>query len=86
MSVLDELWYRAAMNDRGWKTLARALVLAHTGMRPSQMMRLDPDLHIRPYLDDAVAIVEVPSGKGGKAHWKPLTKDVSPAASGHAAA
>lgn len=38
-------------------------------------MRLDPELHIRPYLDDDVAMVEVPSGKGGKAHWKPLTKD-----------
>lgn len=75
MSVLDELWFRAAMNNRGWKTLARALALAHTGMRPSQMMRMDPELHIRPYLDDDVAMVEVPSGKGGKAHWKPLTKD-----------
>lgn len=75
ISVLDELWYRAAMNNRGWKTLARALVLAHTGMRPSQMMRLDSDLHIRPHLDDAVATVEVPSGKGGKTHWKPLTTD-----------
>lgn len=66
ISVLDELWLRAGMNNRGWKTLARALVLAHTGMRPSQMMRLDPDLHIRPYLDEVVAMVEVPSGKGGK--------------------
>jgi integrase/recombinase XerC len=75
ISVLDELWLRAARNNRGWKTLARALVLAHTGMRPSQMMRLDPDLHIRSYLDDAVAMVEVPSGKGGRTHWKPLTTD-----------
>ena len=75
ISVLDELWLRAAMNNRGWKTLARALVLAHTGMRPSQMMRLDPDLHIRSYLDEDVPMVEVPSGKGGKTHWKPLTTD-----------
>jgi site-specific recombinase XerC len=75
IGVLDELWLRAAMHNRGWKTLARALVLAHTGMRPSQMMRLDPDLHIRSYLDDAVAMVEVPSGKGGRTHWKPLTTD-----------
>jgi hypothetical protein len=29
-SVLDALWYRTAMNNRGWPTLARALVLAHT--------------------------------------------------------
>lgn len=48
-SVLNELWYRKAMNNRGWKTLARALVLAHTGMRPSQLTRLSPDLDIRPY-------------------------------------
>jgi integrase len=39
------------------------------------MMRLDPELHIRSYLDDAVAMVEVPSGKGGRTHWKPLTTD-----------
>jgi D-arginine dehydrogenase len=32
-----------AMNNRGWPTLARALVLAHTGMRPS-VKRLDPDV------------------------------------------
>jgi integrase len=75
IGVIDELWFRAAMNNRGWKTLARALVLAHTGMRPSQMMRLDPDLHIRSYLDEDVPMVEVPSGKGGKTHWKPLTSD-----------
>jgi hypothetical protein len=63
------------MNNRGWKTLARALVLAPTGMRPSQMMRLDPELHIRSYLDEDVPMIEVPSGKGGKTHWKPLTSD-----------
>jgi hypothetical protein len=48
--VLDELWFRAATNNRGWKTLARALVLAHTGIRASQVKRLNPDLDIRPHL------------------------------------
>lgn len=43
-TVLVEMFYRTAMNNRGWKTLARAQVLAHTGMRPSQVKRLDPDL------------------------------------------
>ena len=38
-SVLDKLWYRTAMNNRGWPTLSRALVLAHTGMRPAQVKR-----------------------------------------------
>jgi integrase len=74
-SVLDELWYRAGMNNRGWRTLARALVLAHTGMRPSQMARLDVDLHIRPYLDGDVPHVRVSAGKGGRPYLMPLTSD-----------
>jgi integrase len=74
-SVLDELWYRTAMNNRGWPTLARALVLAHTGMRPSQVKRLDPDLDILPYLDGDVPFVQVSAGKGGKSYLMPLTSD-----------
>lgn len=74
-SVLDELWYRTAMNNRGWPTLARALVLAHTGMRPSQVKRLDPDLDIRPYLNGDVPFVQVSAGKGGKSYLMPLTSD-----------
>jgi site-specific recombinase XerD len=74
-SVLDHLWYRTAMNNRGWPTLARALVLTHTGMRPSQMKRLDPDLDIRPYLDGDVPFVQVSAGKGGKPYLMPLTSD-----------
>src|SRR3954469_20325661 len=74
-SVLDALWYRAAMNNRGWKTLARALVLAHTGMRPAQVKRLDPDLAIRPFLDDEVPFVQVSAGKGGTPYLMPLTAD-----------
>jgi integrase len=73
--VLDQLWYRAAMNNRGWKTLARALVLAHTGMRPSQVKRLDPALDILSYLDGEVPFVQVSAGKGGKPYLMPLTSD-----------
>lgn len=74
--VLDELWYRAAMNNRGWKTLARALVLTHTGMRPSQLKRLVPDVDILPYLtSDVPHVVIRRPGKHGKAHLKPLTAD-----------
>jgi hypothetical protein len=40
-AVLDELWFRAAMNNRGWKTLARTLVLTHTGIRPAQLKKLE---------------------------------------------
>jgi integrase len=74
-SVLDELWYRTARNNRGWKTLARALVLAHIGMRPSQVKRLDPALDILPYLDGEVPSVQVSAGKGGKPYLMPLTSD-----------
>jgi hypothetical protein len=34
VAVLDALAWRAAKRNRGWKTLARALVLTYTGMRP----------------------------------------------------
>ena len=71
--VLDALWYRTAMNNRGWKTLARALVLAHTGMRASQLKRLDVDIDIRPHLAGDRPFVQVPAGKGGKAYELPLT-------------
>ena len=74
-AVLDELWFRAATNNRGWRTLARALVLAHTGMRPAQLKRMDPDIDIRPYLTDNVPFVQVPAAKGGKPYRMPLTSD-----------
>jgi integrase len=71
LAVLDALAWRAAKRNRGWKTLARALVLTYTGVRPSQMMRIDPASHI--FLDDELPKVFVPAGKGGKSHFKPLT-------------
>jgi integrase len=52
-----------------------ALVLTHTGMRASQVKRLDPDLDIRPYLDADVPFVQVSAGKGGKPYLMPLTSD-----------
>jgi integrase len=48
------------------------MILTYTGMRPSQMMRLDPTTHIIPFVDESPPMVFVPAGKGGKAHWKPL--------------
>ena len=59
------MWYRAATNNRGWKTLARAPVLAHTGMRPAQVRRLNPDLDIRPFLNGEVPYVQVSAAKRG---------------------
>ena len=71
ISALDALASRVAKNNRGWKTLARAMVLTYTGVRPSQMMRINPTSHI--FLDESQPKVFIPAGKGGKAHWKPLT-------------
>lgn len=36
---------------RGWKTYARAMILAYVGTRPSQLMRIDVKEHVLPYLD-----------------------------------
>jgi integrase len=74
-AALGALAARVERHNKGWKTLARARVLAYTGMRPSQMMRLDINSHVAPYLDQEIPMVYVPAGKGGKPHWKPLTAD-----------
>jgi len=60
-------------NNRGWQTLARLRVIAETGMRHSQVMRLTPnDL----WLDNHPPLVNVNvAGKGGRTHWKPLTAE-----------
>ena len=73
LKVFAALAARIEQNNRGWKTLARAKVIAFTGMRHSQVMRLTPnDL----WLDSTPPLVSVnQAGKGGKAHWKPLTED-----------
>ena len=70
LNVLDALAWRVARQNRGWATLARLLVFAYTGMRPSQMMRIDPASHL---VLGEQPMVFVPPGKGGRAHWKPLT-------------
>jgi integrase len=62
--VLDALAARVKQNNRGWKTLARIRVIAATGLRHSQVMRLQPaDI----WLDNDPPIVHVNhAGKGGK--------------------
>jgi integrase/recombinase XerD len=73
LKVLDALTDRVERNGRGWVTLARLRVITMTGMRHSQVMRLQPaDI----WLDATPAIVNVnAAGKGGRPHWKPLTED-----------
>jgi integrase len=71
--VVDAFAKRVAENNRGWKTLARTRVIAATGMRHSQVMRLKrEDI----WLDHEPPVVVInEAGKGGKAHWKPLTAE-----------
>ena len=70
-AVLDALGARTQKNNRGWKTLARAKVIALTGMRHSQVMRLEPD-HL--FLGgEAPYVLVVDPGKDGEPHVKPLT-------------
>jgi len=71
VKVFDALEARVHRNGRGWKTLARLRVMAETGMRHSQVMRLQPtDL----WLDSEPPLVAVNApGKSGKPHWKPLS-------------
>ena len=73
--VLDELWFRTAMNGRGWRTLSRALVLTYTGMRPSQLMRIDIERHVAPFIDSPEPVVVIPAGKKGRVAIQPLTTD-----------
>lgn len=72
IKVFDALAARVEKSNRGWKTLVRLQTIAETGMRHSQVMRLQPhDI----WLDHQPPIVAVNSpGKGGKPHWKPLTE------------
>jgi integrase/recombinase XerD len=70
--VFDALADRVEQNNRGRKTLARIKLIAETGMRHSQVMRLQPhDIWLDH--DPPVVFVNQP-GKNGKAHWKPLTQ------------
>ena len=71
--VFDAMAERVARNNHGWQTLARLRVIAETGMRHSQVMRLTAnDL----WLDSIPPLVCVnDAGKGGRNHWKPLTEE-----------
>ena len=72
-AVLSALQARTAKNNRGWKTLARAKVIALTGMRHSQVMGLEPD-HILVETENPYVVVVDP-GKDGELHVKPPTPD-----------
>ena len=72
-AVLSALEARTTKHNRGWKTLARAKVIALTGMRHSQVMRLEAD-HI--FLDgENPYLLVVDAGKEGEPHVKPLSVD-----------
>jgi integrase len=70
--ALDELAARTKKNNRGWKTLARLSVIAHTGLRHSQVMRLTAT-EIRHDADPPGIYCREP-GKDNRSHWKPLTQ------------
>jgi site-specific recombinase XerD len=71
--VFTALEKRVKAQNRGWRTLARLKVIALTGMRHSQVMRLETD-HL--YLDhDPPFALVVDPGKDGEPHAKPLTQD-----------
>lgn len=71
--VFAALTARVSAQNRGWRTLARLQVIAMTGMRHSQVMRLELD-HV--CLDhDPPYVIVVDPGKDGEPHAKPLTPD-----------
>ena len=72
-TVLAALQARAKRNNRGWKTLARAKLIAPTGMRHWQVMRLEPD-HVFLECENPYVVV-VDHGKNGEPHAKPLTPE-----------
>src|SRR5207247_2429986 len=64
--IFAALEHRVGKQNRGSKTLARLKVIALTGMRHSQVMRLEPD-HVFVDHDPPYVIVEDP-GKDGDPH------------------
>jgi site-specific recombinase XerD len=72
-NVFAALEARVQKYNRGHKTLARLKVIALTGMRHSQVMRLESD-HVFVDHDPPFVIVEE-AGKDGEPHAKPLTSD-----------
>lgn len=72
-TVLDALETRVNLWRRGGKTLARLKVLALTGMRHSQVMRLRRDDIVLEHETPHVVVVD--PGKDGAPHVKPLTPE-----------
>ena len=72
VKVIDALTKRVEQNNRGWKTLARIRVIAETGMRHSQLMRLERTRYLAERQPSRGRVNR--PGKGGKPHWKPLTE------------
>ncbi len=71
--VFTALEQRVTAQNRGWRTLARLKVIALTGMRHSQVMRLEADHFFLEH--DPPYVVVVDPGKDGEPHAKPLTPD-----------
>ena len=72
-TVLKVFAERVAKQNRGWKTLARLRVIALTGMRHSQVMRLQREDVVLDH--EAPHVMVVDPGKDGAPHVKPLTTD-----------
>jgi site-specific recombinase XerD len=74
-AVLDVMAKSVERRKRGSKTLARALILTHTGMRPSQLKRMEVARDIQPYIDEEAPFVYIPrGGKRGNPIMKPLNQ------------
>jgi integrase len=71
--VLEALQTRVKKWNRGGKTLARLKVIALTGMRHSQVKRLQPDDIVLEHQTPHVVVVD--PGKDGRPHVKPLTPE-----------
>ncbi len=62
-------------SNKGTKTIVRCKVLYCTGMRPSQLMRVDTSADVEPFLEqDPPSMLIRKAGKGGKTHTKPLNQ------------
>jgi len=72
-AILAAMEARTKKWNRGWKTLARMKVIALTGMRHSQVKRLQPDDIALDH--DVPHVVVVDAGKDGAPHAKPLTPE-----------
>lgn len=72
--VLQALQLSVRRHNRGHKTLARAYCLTYTGMRPSQLGRLDVSKDVHLNRDKPFVWIRNP-GKGGEPHAVPLSSE-----------